>query len=281
VKRPHPASLIVLLLLVAACTSAPATSQRAATAQTVASQGGMSVEILTAGSFDLLAYRRPADRASQAIVYIEGDGLGYISKSQPSNDPTPVDPVMLRLAVVDPRPGVAYLARPCQYTGGENARNCQTDLWTLGRFSEEAVAATSLAIDQLKAQSGAARVALIGYSGGGVIALLVAARRQDVDWIITVASPLDIDAFTAYHKVATMQGSLNPVSYARTLSRIPQIHYAGQDDKVVPATVMRSYLAALPHIECAKLRVEKDVDHHQGWLSVWSRLSPTIPSCMK
>lgn len=241
----------------------------------------MAGEILNAGSFDLLAYRRSEDRAPLAIIYIEGDGLGYISKSRPSKDPTPIDPVMLRLAASDKRPGVAYLARPCQYTGGENARNCQSDLWTLGRFSEDVVAATSHAIDQLMAQSGSSRLALVGYSGGGDIAVLVAARRPDVDWVITVASPLDIDAFTQYHKVAAMQGSLNPTLYAASLTNIPQTHYVGEADKIVPAAILRSYLSALPETGCAKLAIENDVDHHQGWLDIWPRLSHDIPSCKK
>lgn len=280
-KRHISVSLSILLPLLAACATVPATAERETTAQNVAANGGMTGEILTAGSFDLLAYRRANDKAPLAIIYIEGDGLGYISKSRPSKDPTPIDPVMLRLAASDKRPGVAYLARPCQYTGGENARNCQSDLWTLGRFSEDVVASSTNAIDQLMAQSGSSRLALVGYSGGGDIAVLVAARRHDVDWVITVASPLDIDAFTQYHKVAVMQGSLNPTLYADTLANVPQTHYVGEADEIVPAAIIRSYLSALPESGCAKMSVEKDVDHHQGWLSAWPRLSRDTPACIK
>lgn len=270
-----------LLSLLAGCATAPGTAERLETARQAASRGGMSGALIHTSLFDLAAYHRPGDKAELAIIYIEGDGLGYISKSRPSSDPTPVDPVMLKLATSDPRKGVAYLARPCQFTGGDKARNCQNDLWTLGRFSEDVVTSTNEAIDQLMAQSGSHRLALVGYSGGGDIAMLVAARRRDIDWVMTVASPLDIDAFTQHHKVAAMVGSLNPASYADKLSTVPQLHYVGTDDEIVPASILRSYLAALPHEDCAKLVEVNDTNHHDGWLSLWPRLSSTVPSCTK
>jgi len=38
----------------------------------------------------------------------------WLAVPRPSQDPTPVDPLALRLALVQPTGNAAYLARPCQ-----------------------------------------------------------------------------------------------------------------------------------------------------------------------
>ncbi|MBI1261446.1 MAG: alpha/beta hydrolase [Rhizobiales bacterium] len=276
-----PIIFALFVAVLAGCAKAPDSHERRATAAGLARQGALQAEILNAGEFDLLSYSRPEQKADLAIIYIEGDGLAYISRSKPSRDPTPVDPLTLKLALADPRPGVAYLARPCQFTGGDKARNCYNDLWTISRYSPDVVAASMAAIDQLVARMGARHIALVGYSGGGVIALLVAAQRQDVAWVTTVASPLDVDAFTTYHKVARMSGSLNPVDAADRLATLPQIHYVGADDEIVPPGVVDSYLHALGRPDCAKMVIERNVNHHQGWDARWAQLIKTIPHCEK
>jgi len=55
------------------------------------------------------------------------------------------------------------------------------------RFAPEVINSFSRAIDTLKEKSGAKYVELVGYSGGGAIAVLVAAGRSDVVGVRTVA----------------------------------------------------------------------------------------------
>jgi hypothetical protein len=64
--------------------------------------------VLTA--FVLTDTRAPLD------LYIEGDGFAWLSRSEPSLDPTPRAATGLALAAVDSASNVAYLARPCQFT---------------------------------------------------------------------------------------------------------------------------------------------------------------------
>jgi hypothetical protein len=45
--------------------------------------------------------------------YQSGDGLAWLSSDVPSSDPTPLDPLALRLALAKPARNAAYLARPC------------------------------------------------------------------------------------------------------------------------------------------------------------------------
>ena len=49
------------------------------------------------------------------IRIIEGDGAEWPGKFQPPADPTPDNPLTLRLALRDPDTPVAYIGRPCQY----------------------------------------------------------------------------------------------------------------------------------------------------------------------
>ncbi len=54
-------------------------------------------------------------------IYIEGDGLAWISRSIISPDPIPINPIGLKLALQHTQHKVvAYLARPCQYVMKQN-----------------------------------------------------------------------------------------------------------------------------------------------------------------
>lgn len=100
-------------------------------------------------------------------VYIEDDGLAWISASTPSQDPTALNPMGLTLALRDPSDPVVYLARACQFVAGHDKRGCQQKYWTNQRFAPEVITASLNAIEQLKQRYGAVRLVLIGYSGGG------------------------------------------------------------------------------------------------------------------
>lgn len=91
------------------------------------------------------------------------------------------------LAVNDPHPSV-YLARPCQYVQGTN---CKRGLWTTERFSKEVPQAESEVLDMLKSQYGVKESEMVGYSGGGAVALLLAATRSDVSQVQTIAGNID------------------------------------------------------------------------------------------
>ena len=57
---------------------------------------------------------------------------------------------------------------------------------------DKVVRVSKQAIDTLKQQFQSEEIVLVGYSGGGAIAALVAARRADVADLISVAGNLDI-----------------------------------------------------------------------------------------
>lgn len=272
------ALVLSLSFMLAACAGAPAPAERSAAAEDVASSAGFKTMTVSTARFDLLARLRGAAKGGLLIVYIEGDGLAWERRDRRSSDPTPVNPLVMKLAAADPATSLAYLARPCQFTGGETARNCSSDLWTTARYSEDVVTSMDEALDALKRDAGASKLALVGYSGGGTIAALLAERRADIVWIKTLSSPLDTDAFTSFHKVTPLSESLNPASNAASLAALPQIHYVGEEDDVVPAEINRRFLARMGETACAELVVVRGMDHAH-WPDVWTSLATETPAC--
>lgn len=255
---------------VAACAGIPV-EQRIANAESMAKQRGWKLEKIPAGSFTLASYTAsPHVHAERLTVYLEGDGMAWISSSQPSLDPTPVKPVGLELALRHPGSAAAYLARPCQFV--RDGDQCRVAYWTTRRFAPEVIASTSTAIDYLKSQAGAKELELIGYSGGGAIAALVAARRQDVARLVTVAGNLDHAAWTTLHRATPLAYSLNPADAWQSLQTIPQLHFVGErDDNITPALV-QSYLARFPDRRNIRMQIVKDYDHACCWAQNWGML---------
>ena len=226
------------------------------------------MDLLVEG-FELVAFD-PSDHASAVntlAVYIEGDGRAY-SYRGPRSDPTPFNPLALELALKDPWPKKTYLARPCQYQRAAALKRCDPVYWTTGRYASEAVGAMNGALDRLKKRHNVNRLALIGYSGGGVMAMLLAARREDVDSVLTIASPLDLDLWADHHKVTRLFHSLKPMDEALNTQLVCQVHLVGQQDDVVPLRTVQGFVFKL-NSERARLNVVEQVDHSHGWLDLW------------
>ena len=197
-------------------------------------------------------------------VYIEGDGRSWASKSIPSSNPTPTNAVALKLAVLDKSTAV-YLARPCQFVLAFDLRGCKMSLWTSHRFSEQVVDASNQVISQMKAAYLANEVELIGYSGGGAVAAIIAARRTDVVRLVTIAGNLDPVLWAQHHHITPLFGSLSPMDSWRKLLAIQQVHYVGAEDKVVPELVARSYQSAFPKSAQPEVIVLPDTSHTCCW----------------
>ncbi len=59
--------------------------------------------------------------------------------------------------------------------------------------------------------------------------------------------------------------------FAGNLRAIPQIHYIGTEDKVVPAAIAKSFEARLYDTRCFRAR-KIEADHHTGWEQYWKQL---------
>ncbi len=246
---------------------------RRVNARTLAFSKAWKVMLLSGDQFTLASYVPDSPVKNDTLtIYIEGDGFAWRTRSQPSDDPTPLNPIALKMALQHNNGNVAYLARPCQYVSHNDAKGCAVTYWTDRRFAPEVITATNLAISQLKNHFEAKHLELVGYSGGGAVAALVAAKRQDVVLLVTVAGNLDHLAWTKLHHVPPLKGSLNAADEWESLQKISQIHYVGGKDRNISLQVINSYLARFPYDQRPTVKVIDDFDHGCCWAEQWQEL---------
>jgi len=260
-------------LLLSSCVSVPSLQQRHLTADELVAYNQWEAKTITTPQFDLVTYQ-PVHHSKEAVltVYIEGDGLAWITKKTISADPTPINPIGLKLALNHPQGNAVYLARPCQYTGGTVARNCTKHDWTDGRFSAQSIESSNQAINTIKAKFGANQLQLVGYSGGGAIAVLLAAKRNDVIKLVTVAGNLDHKAWTEHHNISPLSSSLNPVDYWSQLTQIEQRHFVGGKDTITPAFLAQQFVTGPGLQSKAELIIVPEFNHHCCWDLSWSEM---------
>jgi hypothetical protein len=206
--------------------------------------------------------------APELVVYLEGDGRAIVN-GNPSPDPTPRVPQALDLAVQDPAPSILYLARIGQYMPAfATAEN--RPLWSDRRLSPEVVEAASSAIDQAKREAGAMYLHLVGYSGGGGLAVLLAERRGDVLSLVTVAGLLDTDWWVRTRGYRPLTGSLNPADSLDGILNVPQVHFYGTEDRVIPPEMSGVFASKGAFTRLARLPVE--TDHYRAWTAAWGGL---------
>ncbi|MCX5681377.1 MAG: alpha/beta hydrolase [Candidatus Omnitrophica bacterium] len=267
-------SLISLLLIIACivgCVTMPVFMDRSSVAENIASKAGFTKEYIKVGDFTLATYQRFNRHSDSVSIYIEGDGRAWETKHKLSDDPTPSNPVALRLAAVDSSDNVAYVARPGQYPVS-GFPECDSKYWSGSRFAPEVVESIDKVIDILKEKLGVKYVELVGYSGGGAIAVLVAARRNDIVALRTVAGNLDPRALSEYHRVSQIEGSMNPMDVAQKVAHIPQRHFVGSNDQIVPPFIARSFINKMGYKNNERTAVVQGATHQSGWSEHWPEL---------
>lgn len=222
----------------------------------VAADGIQLLALVRGGGSDLVS------------IYIEGDGAAWPTAYHPPRDPTPEKPIALALAAVDPAPAVVYLGRPCQYLDSMALQACDSAWWTGRRFAPEVIAAYDTAIDGIKRRTGARRVMLAGYSGGGVIAALLAVRRDDIQTLVTVAAPLAVADWAAWHGVSPLKASLDPVDSGENTSLPRAVHFVGANDRTVPAAVVETFVRR----KGGRIESIPGFDHECCWARDWAKL---------
>ncbi len=248
------------------------------TAKRLATPSFMMERQIQAGQFTLQAYERVYDRGAPAIVYIEGDGMAQISKMDALGDPTPMNPVALHIATRDLSRNVIYVGLPCQYVD-QPQKNCGEKYWKEARFSPEVIAAMDEALNNMKRRWGISSFDLVGFSGGAAIAVLVAANRDDITSIRTVAGTLDTDLFYRMHDLEPLAESLNPVDVAAKVAHIPQHHFRAEWDDIIPPHLYESYRQAAGDTKCVRGGTVLETEHEKGWVNKWPELLKAPLDC--
>lgn len=228
---------------------------------------GYSRVVVQGEGYDHVAYLKQGHGSTNSAlhVYLEGDGTPWVRKRVAAVDPTPRIPLMLELMALDPAPSL-FLGRPC-YHGLNKTKACTPDVWTDRRYSEAVVASMSAALDRLSAEYQA--LVLLGYSGGGTLAMLMAERLPKTETVITVAANLDTARWAELHKQQPLSGSLNPAARPPLPPRIRQMHFAGGDDDNVPPTLVHD---AIAQQQGATFKVFPNQDHSCCWRDVWPEI---------
>lgn len=302
----HRTSLLpALSLLLAACAGVPERLHRAAVEQ------GFAPLTLKGEGFLLTSYYKPpAAREEGLHVYLEGDGTPWVTPHRIADDPTPRNPLMLRLMARDPAAAL-YLGRPC-YNGRADDAGCSPSLWTHRRYAPEVVSSMAAALngflltyqqsrcgsrDPLSPE--AARLVrrpapassppadnrvcgqmssllFLGHSGGGVLALQLARRFPQTRLVVTMATPLDIDAWSDHHGYSRLQGSVNPADTPN--AGFPEIHYFGEKDERVPPGLFRQALAKRPK---ARMVIVEKFTHACCWERIWPEVLSGIRAAVR
>lgn len=259
--------MLLAVAVLGGCQS-PGPAQAISSVRQLASSHGFTEARIDSGRFALTVYHRGFDsHASRLVVYIEGDGRAFISRRRVSANPTPREATALRMALADPSAAVAYIARPCQFLEPLPS-SCEPRWWTTHRYAAEVIDAMDQAISELQQRAGSDTTGLVGYSGGGVVAALLAQRRSDIDWLVTVAANLDHAAWTDWHEDTPLSGSLNPADEPEKLADLPQLHLAGSDDETVPPALVAGFVRRLPVAAPVELMVIDNAGH-DDWAHIW------------
>nr|WP_319394846.1 hypothetical protein [uncultured Desulfobacter sp.] len=262
---------IVLLLLLAAGCAVPSMEARRQYAVQAVGAAGWHIKTFETDRFDIVGFMpgtMPQENRTLTI-YIEGDGLSWISRNRVSPDPTPVNPVGLKMALRHPDASVVYLSRPFQFG---MKRNIDSRYWTTARFSSEVVVTYIQILDLLKTRFSSRSFRLVGYSGGGGLAAFVAAERKDVALLVTVAGNLDHDAWTRRHRISPLDESLNSADAWPHLIHIPQIHFYGEHDRNITRDIIWGFASRFPSDARPRVREVKDMTHGGNWESIWPQL---------
>ncbi|MFH7565371.1 alpha/beta fold hydrolase [Oceanimonas smirnovii] len=209
--------------------------------------------LLLAGEGFSLSSAEHIESGEHALVFIEGDGRPWVSGGrQISDDPTPYKtPVLyqfLRAEMTGFQGSRLYLGRPC-YFGAGPEELCHPALWSFSRYSEKVVNAMSEGLKSWLSQNTHIRyVTLIGHSGGGVLAMLIAEKVSSVRQVVTYAAPFDIDLWSQHHGHTPLFDSLNPAELNVWRDNVRRTLVFGEDDDEVPAELFVGLLSQIPDV---------------------------------
>lgn len=237
----------------------------------------MEKVLVKGGDFWITTYQKITDKNAPYVFYIEGDGAAYMGKYRISTNPTPRRQMFINLASMDTRPNVIYVARPCQYTPIDMNPKCLSNqYWSNKRMSEDSIFSLNEVVNSINNRQ---KFSLVGISGGGGVAVLIAARNPTmVRDIITLAGNIDHIAFTEHHNVTPMIGSLNPIDYTDKIRNIPQLHVSGGKDRIIPPFIADKFVQKA-HSPCVKQRIFEKITHDNGWKEIWEYLYTAPLTC--
>ncbi len=213
---------------------------------------GFTEKTIETEYFSIAIWEKNVKVGEPLRIYIEGDG-----------DPTPKRAIALELAAKDPYQNVIYVSRPCQYI---HCKECNNPLiWGRERFHEEIVNEMKELIVYLAYKYKTPSLELVGYDGGGTMALILATKIP-VARVITIGGILDTRVYAEEHNLEPING-LNPGELKDMLARVPQTHYVGEEDNLTTRRMAERFVARLRNPRDAVVKIIPNATH-TDWDSV-------------
>jgi hypothetical protein len=260
--------LCILFIFIGCSRNIPNLNERKATALSLIDYSMMKENLIYTSSFNFFTLQNNLEKCKNIKVYIEGDGLAWITRHKISSDPTPINPMGLNLMNTDTSKCKIYIARPCQYTKSDN---CKKKYWTSHRFNEEVIVGFQEVLNKIKIKNKNDNFTLIGYSGGGAIATLLSAKRDDVKKLITIAGNLDTKKWTTLHNISPLNDSYNPADFYKELENVEQLHIIGSQDKIIPKEIFFSYISKFQKPNNIKYKIV-DMTHNTGVVKEYAKI---------
>lgn len=212
-------------------------------ADQIIQESGLQRQILKTSFFPIfMAHSDDFKGINHATIVIEGDGYSWVNRYRLSNNPTPKNPVGLKIMASLDRPAM-YLARPCQYV--MNPR-CTPAFWSYDRFGEDVISSYMEAFDRIALEYNIEKFNLIGFSGGAYIAFVLSSKRRDIENVVTIAGVLDPRAWTELHDVSEIRIHHRLDDLLTSSDQTKFRHICSHGDDIVPCHhtlqfVQRSY----------------------------------------
>jgi pimeloyl-ACP methyl ester carboxylesterase len=117
------------------------------------------------------------------------------------------------------------------------------------------------------------KIVLVGHSGGGTLAMLMAEKLPNVEAVVTIAANLQVNKWAEYHHYSKLQGSLDPNLRKPLPAYIQQLHLYSPFDKVIRP----EWIKAFSEKQGNSVLVELPVDGHSlAWLPFYSEFRKTL-----
>jgi pimeloyl-ACP methyl ester carboxylesterase len=250
--------------------------------QEISTKAGLSETHIQTQSFTLKRLSNPAfERLKQETpslkehqnrvihVYLEGDGRAWINRNTISMDPTPIAATGLALMSLDPNPAL-YISRPCHFQ--QTDKICHPLIWTHLRYSQTVIDALAEAIRSNINHN--TKVTLIGYSGGGTLAWLLARELKQVSAIVTLAGNMNTQMWYEHHHYSPLVGSQDPSHLTPLPGSIAQLHLSGSADTNILADWTRVFSEQQG---CSQFSLVQNASHSRGWLPYWQKAVVSLP----
>lgn len=232
--------------------------------QRLAIDGGLEKAWIDTGKFEHLRLSNNV-RGSPLRIYVDGDGTPWIRDNRVSIDPTPTNPVLLRLMHEADHPAV-YLGRPC-YFGTATDGRCEERWWTFDRYGEAVIESMCDAANEIAREFNAESVQLIGFSGGGAIVIRMSECTDLLVALTTIAGNLDPAAWSRHHGYSPLND--NTVTNAAPPNAVIHSHWQCSNDENIPPAITDDFFRSRP---VAKRYIVEDCTHSSGWQEYWSRI---------